>query len=106
MTSEEKAAAVDSFASPDYTWIALTCPEAKDDCQKNFDLWFWEYSNKRLTDTVGWGTRFTKNGEVINGGGSNENCAHLWSPGVWGPQTCTSTFYGTLCEKRTSHCKY
>ena len=99
ITSEEKAAAVDSIAFYDYTWLALTCPAATNDCQTNFDLWFWEYSNKRLTETKGWDTRFIKSGDYIYGGSFGEHCAHWWkSPGHWGPQTCTS-HYGTLCEK-------
>merc|ERR1719228_1386095 len=54
ITSEDKAAAVDSIASSNYAWLALTCPVATDDCQRKFDLWVWESSKKSLTDTNGW----------------------------------------------------
>ena len=105
ITSEEKSAALDSFASYDYTWLALTCPAGTNDCQRRFDLWVWEYSNKNLAETEGWGTRFIKNGEFIYGGSFGEHCAHWWkSPGHWGPQSCTSTHYGTLCEKGKNDC--
>ena len=105
MNSEEKAAAVDSVAPSSFKWIALTCPDATGNCQTNFDLWVWEYSNKRLTETVGWGTRFTKSGANIKGGGLNENCVHWWHLGAWGPQPCTASC-NTLCEHGKKHCKY
>ena len=103
--SEDKANALDSIASNDYTWIGLVCPTKTQECQTDFNLWVWETSNIPLVKTTGWKTRFYKNGGIIYGGKNGENCVHWWkAPGVWAPQTCTEQLrnnYGTLCEKGT-----
>ena len=109
ITSTEKSTAHASVSDRinTRTWIGLTCPTGGSNCQWNFSLWTWDYSKRNLTETEGWHTRFVKNGEFIKGGGLGENCAHWWkSPGHWGPQSCSSTHYGTLCEEGNNGCKY
>lgn len=104
--TEEKAKALDSIASYDYTWLGLTCPSGTRACQTDFSLWTWEKSGKKLTDTTGFMNRLIKQGSTIYGGRNGENCAHWWKKSngkaYWAPQSCSdSWYYGTLCEVPT-----
>ena len=101
--SEDKSLSLDSFASKDYAWLGLVCPSKSNDCLSNFDLWVWENSKRRLVDTSGWKSRFYKSGSIIAGGRSGEYCSHWWNKNngksQWASQTCSSRWYGTLCEE-------
>ena len=101
--SNPKAAALDSIASYDYAWLGLVCPSRTNECNRNLNLWQWDRSQKALTTTSGYESRFYLVSGSIYGGGSGEYCAHWWkSPGIWGPQECHhGHLYHTLCEKGT-----
>jgi hypothetical protein len=107
-----KANAVDTFAVYDYTWLGLSCPLATTaDCNTGMSGWMWDNG----TPLAASENRFMMDGATLFGGGDNEYCAHWWSSpsspspsgyatgtpageGNWGPQTCSSTYYGSLCE--------
>ena len=95
------SAAVDDVckngAGKDCTWLDLSCAADSATCDAGFGSWAWKDgtplssgTNAMTMDTDG----------TIRGGGKNELCAHWWEPektATWGPQTCTSTYYGALC---------
>merc|ERR1712156_1272889 len=124
LTTESKAAAFDDIATYDFAWLPLTCSSDTSDCQTNLDLWYWDYSKTKLTDSEGWEDRILRAdvNESIYGGANGENCMHWWkkkkeadvegiswwkkikhrtserNEGVWAPNSCESNHYGVLCE--------
>jgi len=125
LTTESKAAAFDDIATYDFAWLPLTCSsDAGPLCQTNLDLWFWDYSNTRLTDSEVYKNHILQvdGNESIYGGANGENCMHWWkkkkeadvegiswwkkikhrtserNEGVWAPNSCESNHYGIVCE--------
>ena len=89
-------AAVTAVCDYDCTWLGLTCATQDTTCDTGFTGWAWASSGASLTAGT---SHFTMgNDNTINGGGTNEYCGHFWTTTPsWGPQTCSSTYYGALC---------
>jgi hypothetical protein len=97
--SEAYSAAVDAVCGHDCTWLNLRCDGSNQSCDTSFDDWSWLGSDTKLADGK---NNFIMGGDnTIYGGGQGETCGHWWynkgTKSVWGPQYCSSTYYGALC---------
>jgi hypothetical protein len=98
-TSEAYSAAVDAVCDHDCTWLNLRCDGSNQSCDTSFDDWSWVGADTKLADGK---NNFIMGGDnTIYGGGQGETCGHWWynagTKSVWGPQYCSSTYYGALC---------
>jgi len=94
--TQAHANAVTAVCGNDCTWLGLTCGGSDAACDTGFSPWTWTTSGTSLSTT--YNAMEMGGDNTIKGGGHGEHCAHWWHSGVWGPQTCSSTYYGALCE--------
>ena len=89
-------AAVTAVCDYDCTWLGLTCTTQDSTCDTGYGGWSWATSGASLASGT---SHFSMSSDgTINGGGTTEYCAHFWhTTPSWGPQTCSSTYYGALC---------